>query len=196
MLADADPVADAVPLPLLLLSEQAISSMLQPITPTPTARTRFTSNPFAHVRRLVAPSRASTGRAVGYRSQQVGIDIDIDIEIGAGVRVTRSSARCRRSRRSAQNRAPVDVDQLTVAGGASGDDRDLAREFPAHDRGHALVSCFSANRAAHSLRERIDTSTSVALARSAPTSACAFGVRANGSQLKNRHAFCQVILSM
>jgi hypothetical protein len=73
VLTGAEAVADAVPLPLLLLSEQAISSMLQPITPTPTARTRFTSIPFAHVRRLVAPSRASTGRAVGYRSQQTGV---------------------------------------------------------------------------------------------------------------------------
>jgi len=45
VLTDAEPVADAVPLPLLLLSEQAISSMLQPSTPTPTARTRFTRYP-------------------------------------------------------------------------------------------------------------------------------------------------------
>ena len=61
---------------------------------------------------------------------------------------------------------------------------------------YVLASCFSAYRRAHSFRGLIDTSTSAPLGRSAPTFACPFGVRVNGSQLKNRHAFCQVILSM
>ena len=55
------------------------------------------------------------------------------------------------------------------------------------------MSCFSAYSRAHSLRGLIDTSTSAPLARSAATFACSLGVRANGSQLKNRHAFCQVV---
>ena len=39
-------------------------------------------------------------------------------------------------------------------------------------------------------------STSVALARRAPTVACYSGMCANGSQCRNRQAFCHVILSM
>ena len=41
-LVGAAPVAELEPLLLLLLSEHAMSSMLQPSTPTPTARIRFT----------------------------------------------------------------------------------------------------------------------------------------------------------
>src|SRR6195952_2415928 len=60
----------------------------------------------------------------------------------------------------------------------------------------ASASCFSAYSFAHSLRGRIDTSTSVAVARSAPTVACPLAVLANGSQPKNRQEFSQVILLM
>jgi hypothetical protein len=46
----------------------------------------------------------------------------------------------------------------------------------------------------HSVRDMGVTSTSPARARRAPTVACSRGVWAKGSQSKNRHAFCQVIL--
>ena len=62
--------------------------------------------------------------------------------------------------------------------------------------GYALASCFAAYSRAHSLRGLIETSTSAADARNAPTVACSRGVWANGSQLKNRQEFCQVILLM
>src|ERR1700712_4858656 len=70
-----------------------------------------------------------------------------------------------------------------------------------HGRGRtpsvqALASCFCAKICAHSLRGRMDTSTSVALARKAPEVACSFGVSLNGSQEKNRQEFSQVILLM
>ena len=64
------------------------------------------------------------------------------------------------------------------------------------DAGYVAASCFCSYSRAHSLRGRIDTSTSDPLARSALTVACSRGVRANGSQLKKLQAFCQVILLM